>query len=260
MRGAGWFFDTKIGKSVMAYRLMLGGLTNGKFFIPIGLGFVFSKELLIQNDITKSKLDFIKEFYYQAKILFPETVIKIAADGLFASVETLKWCVNNCIEIVVRMHSNRVVIYKGQKYKISEIACLKPRGRQRSRTIEVDWHEIKLYLTAELRVDKHGKESIVFLAATYKARPSQYVKHYKYRWSIEKFFRTAKQHLGISECFSTSLVVQEKHVAASLFAYSIAQLEMKLQKLKTPEVAIRAIKQQGLDTTLQRLSRLDQIF
>ena len=260
MRGSGWFFDTKLNKVIMSYRLMLGGLTNGKYLIPIGFGFMFSKELLTENDIAKSKLEFIKEFYYQAKILFPQAVIKIAADGLFASVEILQWGIDNCIAIVVRMHSNRIVIYKGQKYKISEIASLKPHGRQRSRTIIVYWHGLKLYLTAELRIDKHDQESIVYLAATYKTRPSQYVKDYKWRWPIEKLFRTSKQNLGIAECFSINLEIQEKHVAASLLAYSIAQLERKLQKLDTPEQAIRAIKQQGLNEAIARLSRLSEIF
>ena len=52
----------------------------------------------------------------------------------------------------------------------------------------------------------------------------------------------SKQTLGLGECFSKDLTIQENHVAAALLSYAFAQLEMKKQKLKTPEEAIRAVK------------------
>ena len=51
------------------------------------------------------------------------------------------------------------------------------------------------------------------------------------------------ESLGIGECFSKALDVQHNHVAATLLAYAFAQLEMKRQKLKPPEDAIRAVKE-----------------
>ncbi len=157
-------------------------------------------------------------------------------------------------------HLYEEVLYKGKFYKISDISCLKPRGRQMARTIYVVWNDLKLYLTAERRIDKHGKETIVYLAATYKVKPIKYVKDYKLRWPIEKLFRTEKQSIGISECFSTQLETQEKHVAAAFLAYSIAQLETKRLKVNTPEDAIRAIKLKKYEKSIQYFSRSDKIF
>lgn len=74
------------------------------------------------------------------------------------------------------MHSHRRVEFRGTQYKIREIVCLQPRGRQMARTIKIKWHGLDLYLTAERRIDKHGEESIVFLAATYFARPKNMYK------------------------------------------------------------------------------------
>jgi len=260
MVGTGKFFDTKAGKRIMAYRLIVGVLTNGKYAIPIGFGYMFAKELLTKNDVVKSKLDFIKEFYALARQLFAHAIITIAADGLFASIEFLKWCIENNIRAIVRMHSNRKVLYKGAMHKISNIKDLQPRGRQMARTIIIVWHDLTLYLTAERRISKYGKESIVYLAATYDTRPIRYVKDYKLRWPIEKIFRTEKQYIGIAECFSTQLETQEKHVAAALLAYAIAQLEMKRLKVDTPEDAIKAIKHKNITKLIQQLMRLDQIF
>ncbi len=181
-------------------------------------------------------------------------------DGLFASVETLKWCLDTNNPTVMRMHNNRIVTFKNKSCKISKINCIKPCGRQMVRTIKIIWHGLELYLTAERRIDKHGIESVVYLVATYQVRPIQYVRDYKKRWPIEKLFRTSKQYLGIAECFSTQLETQEKHIAAVLLAYAMVQLEMKKQKLDTPEDAIKALKHHDPQSLTQRFMRLDQIF
>jgi hypothetical protein len=95
MIGSGRFFDTKIYRKIVAYRLISSVLTDGRYAIPIGCGFLFDKELLTGNEIVKSNLDFIKEFIFLAQRLFPDKKIRVAADGLFASVEFLKWCIDN---------------------------------------------------------------------------------------------------------------------------------------------------------------------
>ncbi len=260
MAGASYFFDNKIGRSVMAYRLIVGAITDGKHIIPIDFGYMFDMDTLFPEDVIRTKLDFMKQFYDLAKHVFPSAEIKLAADGLFATIDILQWCLKSGIKVVMRMHKNRVVFFKKKRYKISEIRSILPKGRQMARTIKVVWNELELYLTAERRIDKHGNESIVYLVATYNTRPIQYVRDYKKRWTIEKFFRTSKQMLGLTECFSRQLATQEKHIASVLLAYGLAQLEMKQKKLSIPEDAIRAIKQQDILSSITRFNRLDRIF
>jgi len=104
---------------------------------------------------------------------------------------------------------------------------IKPKVLQKSRTIHVVWHDIKLYLTAQKRIDKKGKETIVYQVSTYSAKPSQHVKMYKNRWPIEKEFRTTKQHLGLQECQSTKMKTQLHHAAAVFLAYAYLVVEQK---------------------------------
>ena len=260
MVGTGKFYDTKLGKRVMAFRLIVGALTNGKNTIPINFDYFFTKELLSDNESVKTKLDFIREFHAQAKRLFPEKKIRIAADGLFATVEFFRWALANSVPAILRMHSNRKVTYKGQEIKINQIQDLKLKGKQKARTIKVMWYDLELFITAEKRVSKSGKESIVYLAATYKARPSKYVKDYKKRWPIEKFFRTAKQHLGIQECFSRDLEIQSRHIAAVFVAYAIAQHQMKKCNLDNPEQAIKALKRKKTKNLIGHFTRSNQNF
>ena len=197
MVGASYFFDSKINRSIMAYRLVLGAITDGKHIVPIDFGYMFNADTLFPEDEVKTKLDFVKQFYNLAKQIFPNIKLKLAA--------------------------------------------------------KVVWNGLELYLTAERRIDKHGNESIVYLVATYKVKPIQYVHDYRKRWTIEKFFRTSKQMLGLAECFSRQLVTQ-KHIASVLLSYGLAQLEMKQKKLAIPEDAIRAIKQQDAPSTVIRFS------
>lgn len=261
MHGAGRFFDNKLGKKITSYRLMVGALTNGKNTIPIGHDVIFDKDLLTEGQTVATKLDVIKIFLARAQKLFPNTKIKIAMDGAFATIEILTWALANKVELDVRMHKNRKVTLKnGKVCKIADIPKITPRGRQMARTVIAEWHGLQLYITAERRIDKHGSESVVFIASTYEARPRQYLDAYLLRWPIEKFFRTSKQHLGLQECFSTKLKTQQDHFSSVMLAYSIAQLEMNNQRFDTPEKAIRQLKLKNTHHLIDRFARLDRIF
>jgi len=258
MQGAGLFFDTKIGRRIMAFRLVIGMITDGKFTIPIACAYLYSKELLdLSGQKFPTKDEIAKSFVTAAIKLFPDAKITVVVDGLYSTVEFLGWCKRQNIRLEARMHSNRVVKYKGERVKVRDllqIRGLQPKGRQMARTISVIWHELDLELTIVRRVDKHNKESIVFQIATYKALPSEHVANYKKRWPIEMLNRTTKQELGLQECFSRSLETQRKHVASVLLAYTLAQLEMKIRKLKTPEQAIRQCKKKTVSFLKNRFA------
>lgn len=129
-----------------------------------------------------------------------------------------------------------------------------------ARTINATWYGMSLFFTAERRIDKNGEESIVFLVATYKTKPSDRVNNYKKRWPIEKVIRTCKQHPGLQECFSTVLETQQDHIAAVLLAYTLIQLSMKKHGFKTPEEVMRAANFKNYQAALECFSSLDQIF
>jgi Transposase DDE domain len=256
MRGCGMFYDTKLGRCINAFRLVTALISDGKHAIPIGCAYLFSKELLaLCSEKYPSKDEIVKLLFGTAKKLFPNVKIVLLADGLYTSVALLKWCIENNISIEMRMHSNRVVLYKGVKIKLCTLANkvgIKLTGRQMARTVSVEWHDLPVEITIVKRIDKNDKESIVFQVSTYKAEPRQHVKAYDMRWKIEKSFRTEKQTLGLGDCYSTSLTIQYNHIASVLLAYGIAELERKKQKLKTPEDAIRATKERIVPTRLKQ--------
>jgi hypothetical protein len=259
MQGAGMFFDTKIGRCIMAYRLVIGVITDGKFSIPFDCAYLFAKELVDQLEHRfPTKDDIAKAFVETAIALFPGVKMVVVVDGLYTSVEFVKWCKTKNIALEARMHSNRVVYYKGKRVKVKDLLRkkgIRPKGRQMARTISVVWHNIDLELTIVRRFDKHDNESIVFQIATYKASPREHVANYQKRWSVEMLNRTTKQEIGLEECFSRSLDTQRNHAAAVLLAYALAQLKMKLLRLDTPEQAIRQCKTKNVSFLINRFSR-----
>jgi len=72
------------------------------------------------------------------------------------------------------------------------------------------------------------------------------------RWNIEKFFRTAKQKLGLNDCMVRNKEGQKKHVYNVFFAYSLLQIEKVKQKAKNVETVIKSIKSYKFDDLQHR--------
>ena len=261
IQGTGKFYDTKIGRKITAFNFAVASITDGKFKVPIGSSYFFDKESIeMMDDKPLSRDEVTKLFIKKAQDLFPKTILTILADGAYSTIDFLKWCVANKIRAEMRMGKNRKVEINGKKMKLSELLDsrkFRPRGRQMARKFSVKWHDLSLELTIERRFDKNENESFVFLVATYKALPREHVAMYKKRWTIEKIFRTTKQHLGLQECFSKSFAIQDNHTSAVLLAYALTQLEMKTYRLKIPEDAINQLKKKNA-TSLQ--ARFDSIL
>jgi hypothetical protein len=233
-------FDSKIYRRVRSFKLITFGITDGKHILPLYCDFLFGK-FLPEGQIP-SKFEIIQKTIIYVQKMFTDKRVIVVADGAFPSIEMLSWCIEKNISAEFRIHNNRKVTFENKHELVKNIQALQPIGKQKSRTIKVIWHKLDLYLTAQKRIDKKGKETIVYQVSTYFAKPSKHVKIYKKRWPIEKMFRTTKQHLGLQECQSTKIETQLNHAAAVFLAYSNVVVQQKKKKFKTPEEALRAAK------------------
>ena len=260
--GVGFFFDSKLHKTVKAFKVVYAVLTDGKHTIPIYAEYLFDKKLV---DFEISSLtDITREIILWVKKTFHDKEIKVAADGSYSSKDFCEWVVKNNIDIDLRMHSNRTITLSKnskKKHALTTLKKLQFKGnRKKSKTMLVFWHGIRLYITAHLRIDKNGKETVVFIVSTYKAKPSVHAKQYEKRWNIEKMFRTIKQNLGLKDCQSTNLEKQFDHVMATLLTYAHLQIEMKKYRLESPEKALRQLKLKKTDVLVQHLNAASRIF
>ena len=182
-------------------------------------------------------------------------------DGLYATVDMIEWCTSKRIPFSCRLHSNRVITVKDEG-KVSLKQCKKLRliGSRQARTISAEWKGFFLYITSVRRINKRGKCSIAFQVSNHKMSALSHVRLYGYRWNIEMFFRTAKQHLGFADCQSRKLVMQTNHIKNVFIAYHFLQWESKKRNFKNAEDAIKAFKKQNFDGVITLLSRPGQIF
>ncbi len=249
-------YDPSTGNTGRSLCAVVGLLTDGISALPISHELWTAKEFDAQNYATKVELA-------QRVIMQILPLIKISmllADGLYATYQMFSWLNAQKINFEMRFHSNRIVDCKGQSHPLKEHPSLRLNKSRERRTVLGSWKGISLYFTALLRWTKKSGSIIVYLVSNLQAEPRQHARFYKYRWHIEKFFRTAKQKLGFSDCQSRKIAIQKNHILNTFVAYAILQLERKRRKLKNPEAALRRIKLKSCTQIINHWSAPGQIF
>ena len=87
-----------------------------------------------------------------------------------------------------------------------------------------------------------------------------HVKYYNQRWCVEKFIRTAKQHLGLGDCQSTSVKKQQAHIYLVMYAYAILEINRNYKRKKSVESVLHLIRRQKFLLKISRYFDLEEIF
>lgn len=231
-------------------------LTNGNVAIPVDQKIWISREMDTVNYATKITLaqQIIVDIKQYTDI---EVVIM---DGLYATKQMIQWLIDCNIKFEMKIASNRIIIMNNKRFKIRECPFFKLMGYRTERTLAASWQKMNLYFTAVKRWYKTGESTVLYLVSNYKTSAQNHKKIYKYRWDIEKFFRTAKQHLGLKDCQSLKLEKQKAHIFNVFTAYTIAQFERIKSKHKNVEEAIKSIKIRNLHRPDYAIKRFREVF
>jgi SRSO17 transposase len=249
-------YDSSDGSTYRSLCSITAVLTDGKTVIPIDQALWLSAEFA-QNEY-KKKWEVAHEII--AKIRAEIPIYMLIADGLYATENMLKNCLKLGIYFEMRFHSNRVIEYKGNKVAIRELKDLELKGRRSARTKAGIWKGMKLHFTAVKRTSKTGKITIVYQVSNFKMSAREHAQIYGFRWGIEKFFRTAKQHLGLNHCQAQSRTSQENHIMNVFFSYALLQIERKKFSLKNVEAALKRLKRKNYENAMAYFKRSGQIF
>lgn len=245
--------DRKQYRSLCSITAML---SDGVHALPIDQKIWTSKEFACEY---KKKTELAQQLIEEIK---KEVRIKcVVMDGLYATIDMIDWCTKNQVPFECRFHSNRVITTK-REGKVSLRACkqLRLTGCRQARTIRANWKGFSLYITSIRRINRYGVCTIVYQVSNYKTSALGHARVYTYRWQIEKFFRTAKQHLGFAHCQSRKLSLQINHIKNVFLAYHFLQWECRNHKLKSPELALKQLKSKTFKSLITALSRPRQIF
>lgn len=181
-----------------------------------------------------------KELIKKITALTP--ICGVLMDGLYTTESLMAWLVEKNIRFDGRYHANRKVETKNECAQVRDLKALRVSGKSPIRSTKIIWKKLSLYVIALFRRNSMGRIIITYYVSNYKAPKKQHIFAYGIRWNIEKFFRTAKQKLGLKDCMVRNKSGQEKHIANVFFAYALLQIEKVRQKLKNVEELIKSIK------------------
>jgi hypothetical protein len=169
----------------------------------------------------------------------------VLVDGEFSSQEMLNFFADHNIGITARIQRNRVV--ESDDGVIAQLQLhqgLRLLRNAHSRTIRAKLRGRYYWLTAVKHTTRGGKKKIVYIISTEKREQKEHVATYKKRWNCEKFFRTAKQALGLEDCQAKKVDGIKGHIWSVMILYSSLEETRYFKKKKSPEFI--------LNTGLQR--------
>ena len=221
-------------------------ITNGKITIPITFKTWYSAKTFPDKHKTRIKL--AQELMIDIKSQYPNLMFLL--DGGFSSEDMLRFCETNHIKFCMRFNSNKKIVIGSKEAQIRRHKLLKEVGGRDRRTVHGFYKGIGLYFVAFKRKEKSGKIKFVYLVTNVKETPKKTINTYKKRWNIEKFFRTAKQHLGLRDCQALSAAKQEAHIFVVFACYAWLQFQKFNQKTKNPEQILHKIRRQKSRTLI----------
>ena len=270
---------------IFGFKLLVAGYWNGSVFIPIDFSFhrenknnkkrkygLTKKEYRKQKrtkrkkgspvlrrfkELNSKKNDIIVEMFKrinQRQI----SVNYILIDSWFTTITLLKklMFVNDKINIIGMYKYNSKVSMEQEEKTIKQLRKSK-KGIKRSRTTgfyhmsfvgEIDGLKLKIFLT---RKGKNGAWHTLISTDT-SLSFNHMIEIYNIRWSIEVFFKEAKQLLGLGKSQSTNFDVQVAQVTITMIQYLLISLKYRVEAYETINGLFKDMKQNYIEHKLNK--------
>jgi hypothetical protein len=258
IEGVNYHYDTQSRSLKKSLSIVACVWDNSKVTIPIDAE-LYDKQKT-SGSKKHTKLDLVKLIVER---IYDKTTCKgLLLDALYASRDMIKFFTRKKIKFVMRIPSNRLIQVPGSEkaVKLRDVPGLKLRKNERSRTMCASWHGIPLFFTVEKRIKKNGEKVLVYLVSNWEAPSKEVVQTYKRRWAIEKFFRTAKQSLGLQDCSARSINKQRMHIGMVFYSYAFLQWEGLKKKVPNSESAIKDFRSLKFDECISRIQVFSRNF
>ncbi len=268
---------------IFGYKLLVAGYWNGSVFIPVDFSFhrenkenkikkygLSKKELRKQRKVNRDKkLPVYKRFkelnskktemvvqmfrrINQRKI----TVDYILFDSWFTSMGLIKklMSINKGINIIGMYKYNSKLVVDGRLLTIKQLR--KHRSKiKRSRSMklyyfqyvaEIDGVKVKVFIT------KRGVNGAwhTIISTNGNLTFMRTMEIYNIRWSIEVFFKEAKQLLGLGKSQSINFDVQVAQATVTMIQYLLVSLKYRMEAYETIGGMFKDIKQDYIEHNL----------
>lgn len=191
-----------------------------------------------------------------AKKIIPHYVLAdswFISDGFLKGIKMIAAKAKKTIGVIGLMKSNRKVAVNGKLVLASQLpamhaskakACRKHKCNYLVFDVIYKENALRLYF-----VKMNGQQNWKMLVSTDQQLP--FVKamdYYQVRWSIEVFFKDAKQNLHLGKCQSTDFDAQVASISIAFTNYMVLSLTKRFESYETIGEMFRAFK----DTMLQQ--------
>jgi len=239
-----WDRDGRINKVNNGFSIGFCVWTDGKITIPLSYCFWMNKNDAGDSYISKKEL--AKSLI--ATIKNDLEIEEVLVDGEFATHNMMNFFAEEGLDFTARIACNRNVVTKdGIKDQLKNHKALRLRKNEKSRTILASYGGRIYNFTSVKQKTRGGKKKIVFIISTKIRQSKDHVKIYVLRWNIEKFFRTAKQSLGLEDCQAQKLDRIVNHIYAVMIAFTAFEETKFITKKKSVEVVLGILKSKNVN-------------
>ena len=218
--------------------------TNGKVLIPLDFDFWIRKKDMENNEGYKKKTEISEELIRKWRNKIPFAYVSL--DGDYGNEYFIRFLHNFRLSYFVRMPKNRHVVINGKELALADHPVFQLKRNERYKTVKCLYKGIPAYVTSHKRKGPRGTKQIVFVVSNVEGlSPKQYIEAYKLRWSIEKMFRTLKQHLGLQQCQSRFVENQRAHIFATFLAFTELEIQKENKNKRSPEEVLKDLRVQN---------------
>ena len=270
-------------KFIFGYKLLVAGYWNGSVFIPVDFSFhrenknnkinkygLSKKEYKEQKKTKRAKGKPVISRFKELNRKKNEVIIQmfkrinhrkikvdyILIDSWFTTISLIKklQSVNKNTHVIGMYKYNSKVIINGKERTIKQLRKSKS-GLKRSRKTgfyhmsyigEIDGLLVKIFLT---RKGKNGNWHTLISTDT-SLSYNKMMKVYNIRWSIEVFFKEAKQLLGLGKSQSTNFDVQVAQMTITMIQYLLLSLRYRMEAYETINGLFKDVKQDYIEHKL----------
>lgn len=278
-------YDHVDHRFIFGYKLLVAGYWNGSVFIPVDFSFhrenknnkknrfgLTSKQRKQQKrtkrdkalpvakrfkELNSKKTDILVEMFKRIRQRKIE-VDYILTDSWFTSPKLI----NRLLKVDKEVHFigmykyNSKLTIDGKAHSIKQLKkCGGKMSRQRSLKLyyyeyigEIGGLKVKVFLS------KRGVNGAwhTIITTNTKLNFTKVMEIYSTRWTIEVFFKEAKQLLGLGKCQSTNFDVQVAHTTITMVRYLLISLRHRMEAYQTIGGIFRGIKQDYVELTLNK--------
>jgi hypothetical protein len=268
---------------IFGYKLLVAGYWNGSIFIPIDFSFhrenknnkkkkygLSVKEYKAQKKTKREKGSAVLKRFKELNAKKNDIIVQmfkrvnhrkievdyILTDSWFTTTTLIRKLlnINKSINVIGMYKYNSKVFFDGKGLTIKQLRKSK-KGLKRSRLTgfyhmsfigEIDGVALKVFLT---RKGKNGSWHTIISTDTALSF-NKMIKIYNIRWSIEVFFKEAKQLLGLGKNQSTNFDVQVAQTTITMIQYLMISLKYRMEAYETIGGLFKDLKQDYIEQKL----------